>query len=429
MSSAPIQHDDNDHRDVLVAPYRPEGGKNATSIRESGSASGPRRPIYVSATRQHVGKTSTSLALISGLQKLFPNKVGYMKPVGQQCVDVVDPCGTSVSVDKDAALIKQHFGMNHIQYQDTSPVVIPKGYTRDFLDGKITSDEQRARIEQSYSRVADASDIVLCEGTGHCAVGSIVDACNAQVASWLGARMVLIANGGLGAAYDELELNRVLCEKYDVPIAGVIINKVKLDKIEQTREYLEKAFTRLDIPLLGYIPDRPFLGCPALADLERLFPGSSLVSGQAHRLRHYRVEDLNLVATSLNVFLKKLRQNPSRTLYVCHASRNDILLGFLMESQQRKSDDDWQAAMLVTGCEEFPISTQVLEIVTSMPNAPPVLMCQQTTRRVMSDIYGYTPKLNYDDSHRVQTTVQHYEPFIDFELLLDRVNDDSTASS
>ena len=39
------------------------------------------RPIYVAATKQHVGKTTVSLALMSGLTKRF-NKVGFIKPVG-----------------------------------------------------------------------------------------------------------------------------------------------------------------------------------------------------------------------------------------------------------------------------------------------------------------------------------------------------------
>jgi hypothetical protein len=32
--------------------------------------------------------------------------------------------------------------------------------------------------------------------------------------------MVLVANGGLGSAFDELELNRILCQHYNVRIAG-----------------------------------------------------------------------------------------------------------------------------------------------------------------------------------------------------------------
>lgn len=53
-------------------------------------------------------------------------------------------------------------------------------------------------IRDSFDEVSNASDVVLCEGTGHCAVGSIVNVNNAKVASMLGASMLLIANGGLG---------------------------------------------------------------------------------------------------------------------------------------------------------------------------------------------------------------------------------------
>jgi hypothetical protein len=38
--------------------------------------------------------------------------------------------------------------------------------------------------------------------------------------SQIGADMVLVANGGLGSAFDELELNRILCQHYNVRIAG-----------------------------------------------------------------------------------------------------------------------------------------------------------------------------------------------------------------
>jgi BioD-like phosphotransacetylase family protein len=408
--------------------------ESRNSSHNNDSNTSPRRPIYVAATRQNVGKTSVSLALMSGLIKRF-DKVGFMKPVGQVSLTVTDNDEKNYVVDKDAALIKQHFQLHHIAYSDTSPVLIPPGYTKDYLDGKITNEHQMAQIQRAFERVQASSAIVLCEGTGHCAVGSIVQASNASVANLLGARMVLVANGGIGAAFDELALNHNLCVANDVEIAGVVINKVKVEKYDQTKTYLQKVLhERWNIPLLGCIPDRPFLGCPALADLERLFPGSTLVSGSEHSLRHYSCQDMNLVAKSLNVFLKNLKKNPKRTLYVCHASRNDILLGFLMESQHRTYRDEgekWETAMVVTGCHEYPISKQVLDIVTSMESAPPVLLAPQPTRTVMEGIYNYTPKLNMADNSRVATTVAHYERYIDFDLLLERVGrvDDVTVSA
>jgi len=79
-----------------------------------------------------------------------------------------------------------------------SPVIIPRGYTKKYIDGKISFDDQVKEIDSAFSEVDKASDVVLIEGTGHCAVGSIVNVNNAKVANLLGASMLLIANGGLG---------------------------------------------------------------------------------------------------------------------------------------------------------------------------------------------------------------------------------------
>ena len=73
-----------------------------------------------------------------------------------------------------------------------SPVIIPRGYTKKYINGKITHQDQLDAIQKSFKNVSDASDIVLCEGTGHCAVGSIVGVNNSQVASMIGADMILV---------------------------------------------------------------------------------------------------------------------------------------------------------------------------------------------------------------------------------------------
>jgi dethiobiotin synthetase len=143
------------------------------TVKSSGEGPKNYSPIYVAATRQHVGKTTVSLALMSGLQQRFKGRVGFLKPVGQHSLTVTDIDGQQVNVDKDAALIKQHFQLDHLSYQHTSPVLIPPGYTRDFLDGLITSKQQTDLIQEAYKIIKGSCDVVLCEGTGHVAVGSI----------------------------------------------------------------------------------------------------------------------------------------------------------------------------------------------------------------------------------------------------------------
>lgn len=79
------------------------------------------RPIFVAATRQNVGKTTVSLALMSGLRKRF-GKVGFIKPVGQQHVPVTGSDGTELRVDKDVVVMKEYFGLDNIPYEHMSPV-------------------------------------------------------------------------------------------------------------------------------------------------------------------------------------------------------------------------------------------------------------------------------------------------------------------
>ena len=241
-----------------------------------------------------------------------------------------------------------------------------------------------------------------------------------------------MANGGLGSTFDELELNRILCLHHDVEVAGVVVNRVASEKYEQTRYYIEKAMQQnWGIPLLGCIPDRPFLGCPALVDLERLLEGSYLVATkECQKLKHYSVKDISLVATSMSGFLSNLRYNQDRTLYLCHSSRVDIMLGFLMEYRHMTKIEKkkWEAALVVCGTEEYDISDQVMEMYQSL-EAPPMLVCKQGTKQTMERILKYTPKHNNQDTHRLEIAVNHYEPYIDFDLLLERTGNSTTAAS
>lgn len=309
-----------------------------------------------------------------------------------------------------------------------SPVIIPRGYTKQYIDGQIDHHDQLKKVIESFHHVNNASDVTLIEGTGHCAVGSIVGVNNAQVASMIGADMVLIANGGLGSAFDELELNRVLCQHYNVRIAGVVINKVIPDKYDQTKEYMGKALKdRWGVPLLGVIPDRPFLGCPALMDLEKIFK-TELMTGKDLRFRHYNVTDINLVTTSLTRFLENLRDKPTRTLYICHITRDDLILGFMSEYQRRKAKgESFESALVVCGRKEkYEMIPEVRDMVVGLDGAP-VMIVPYSTHQAMSMIHKYTPKFNIDDKHRVETAVAHYEPYIDFDELMRRTSSSDSS--
>jgi phosphate acetyltransferase len=251
------------------------------------------KAVFVASTGQHIGKTTTCLGLVAGAEQLLgKGRVGFMKPVGQRHV-VVDG---GLKVDKDVVLFKDHFKLDKCAYSDMSPVVIPAGYTRDFLDGKITETEQIAAVERGFNAIASQHDFTVVEGTGHCGVGSIVNLDNARVASILGLSMVLVVNGGLGSAFDDLAINRLACAHHGVKIKGVIVNKVVPGKEDFIKDYFGRALKRWDVPLLGVVPDGPYLSQPSMLDFEELFK-SRVLSGREDILRHY--DSIILVSVSL----------------------------------------------------------------------------------------------------------------------------------
>ena len=169
--------------------------------------------------------------------------------------------GSDVRVDKDVQLMKEYFGLNHLRYEDMSPVLVPRDYTKRFIDGEVSSDDQTSKIQDAVKRVQETSDVLIYEGTGHVGVGAIIDASNADVARRLDADVVLVANGGIGSAFDELEVNRAVLKDKGVRLRGVVLNKVVPDKVEQVRDYVGRAIQeRWGVPLLGVVPDLPFLG-------------------------------------------------------------------------------------------------------------------------------------------------------------------------
>ena len=185
------------------------------------------------------------------------------------------------------------------------------------------------------------------------------------------------------------------------------------------------------IPLLGCIPDRPFLGCPALADLEKLFE-TKLLSGSEQRFRHYNVSDVNIVTTSLTRFLENLRERPARTLYICHITRDDLIVGFLGEYQRAKTstktdERGFEAALIVCGRKDkYDWSKEVKEMIAGHPGCP-IMAVEKTTHEAMREIHNFTPKLNIDDTNRVTIAVQHYEPYIDFDELTRRTTSSNSS--
>lgn len=362
------------------------------------------KSFFVAATGQNVGKTTTCLGLVAGLRKRHAS-VGFMKPVGQEHVQTEE----GISVDKDVALFKSYFQLLD-PYEEMSPVLFPRGFTRDYLDGKVDHAHLVSKIQSSFKAITKRNAVTVIEGTGHTGVGSIVDLNNAQVAAHLQCPLILVGSGGLGSSFDELTLNKTQCEKYGVRVAGVILNRVLQDKREMVLEYMSKALRRWNIPLLGCIPYDEFLSSPTMHDFEQLFQ-SELLTGKDHRLRHF--EHIRLVATSVEMYRSMILP---KQLLITPAGREDIILATLTRYWDVKisqPDADLEAGMILTG--KYPPKESILEQIRHAEI--PMLYAPVSSFAALKMINAYTAKIRKEDTQKIQEAVDVVGKHIDFQAL------------
>src|SRR5213593_2710968 len=229
--------------------------------------------VFIAATRQNEGKTTTSLGLLAAMQKCYP-RIGYIKPVGQRFVEIEEQ-----KMDEDTVLMDHVYQLN-CPLVDMSPIAVEPDFTRKYLQSSNNEALVR-KIQKAFDRVAWEKDFVLCEGSGHAGVGSVFDLSNARVAKLLGAKVIIITQGGIGKPIDEVALNQALFEKEGVEIIGVVLNKVLGKKIDYISDFARRGLKRRGLELLGVIPHERILSKPSI-ELIRDELKAELLSGPGH---------------------------------------------------------------------------------------------------------------------------------------------------
>ena len=248
------------------------------------------RQLFLAATGQNRGKTTACVGLLDGFRRRG-YRTGFSKPVGQRTMIINGEPG-----DEDAVLMKTIFDLPD-PYTAMSPIHIPRGFTKRYLGGDVVEDMEGPILEAQ--RYFVDHDIWLIEGTGHAGVGAVVGLSNARVASMLRAPTVIISEGGVGRPIDEIVLNASHFEAHGVPVAGAIVNKLRVDESPGIEKTLERGLALHGIPLLGVLPYKPILSSPTLdmvlrgvkgrvicpgPDLDRVIDGIAIGAMEPHHM-------------------------------------------------------------------------------------------------------------------------------------------------
>ena len=270
--------------------------------------------IFIAATRMNDGKTTTSLGLYSALND-GEKKIGYIKPVGQRFVDV-----NGEKIDEDSFLLTETFNVS-VPIQAMSPIVVDKDFTKNYLDDSASIYPKIVnRLCRSFDRAAYEKDYIIIEGTGHAGVGSVFDLSNAEVANILNAKVIIVASGGIGRPIDEIALNQALFEKAGADIIGVIINKVQSDKLDFIKHYCGQALEKMNLKLLGVIPENAKLSEPSLSQIIHEIKGECL-----NTTNNIQSKKIKKVIIGAKTGISTIDDIEEGTLIITSGDREDII--------------------------------------------------------------------------------------------------------
>jgi len=368
------------------------------------------KKIYVAATGQHVGKTTSTLGLVINLgERDF--RTGYCKPVGQEYLTV-----DGKVADKDAVLFSQVVGFDIIP-EIHSPVVLAQGATKQFLDDP-SHFHYPALLREAASQLEAANDIMVYEGTGHPGVGSVVNLSNADVAELLGAGIIMVVEGGIGRTIDRLHMSTALFREKNLPILGVIVNKVIPEKREEIEHYLSLKLGQMGMPLLGVVPYDRSLSFPIMETINQAVNGKVIIN--EHRLSN-RVEDI--IAGSL-VDVDEFNTFRNILLVVSYKRINEAVDKIHAIARMKKLQRSPLSGVIVTGDgrHENWYKLEDIHHPYLLDHEIPILTTVLDTYGSVVKISRIEVKINTRTPWKVKKAIALIKDHVNFDLLLERLD-------
>jgi len=133
---------------------------------------------------------------------------------------------------------------------EQAPLVFYQGFTRSFLKGdQNTSRWWLDKIAARIDELSQGRRVVVVDGVGFPAVGSIVGVDNADVAKASRAPVLLVCKSGVGEAVDTFSLNSTYFASKGVPVLGAVFNMGDVDGFnswDKCGEFIDLWFSKME---------------------------------------------------------------------------------------------------------------------------------------------------------------------------------------
>ncbi len=358
------------------------------------------RKVFVAATGQNSGKTTTSISLMYMARKKY-KRVGFIKPLGPKPT-VAD---NGMVADKDAALMAEVYGLTEDLHL-MSPVVLMPGDTQRLLDGELSGELIQQQMLSAIEELDRKYDFLIIEGAGHTGVGSVIGCSNARLARLAKAPVLMVTGGGIGNVVDAVHLNLALFEKEGASVRAILANKIVPNKREKTLQYLDLAFRAEPFKVIGGFNYQPILANPTLRRISHILDvelqGNQESSGQI-------VHHVQIGAASTQRVTELLKES---SLVIVTSSRDELLVT-LANIYNLQEYRHLLVGLVVPGVA--PISAVTQKILDR--SGIPYLRTPRTTASVFNTINDDVSKINAKDTQKIELIMQLADKRFDFDSI------------
>jgi len=358
------------------------------------------KKLFLSSIHQNAGKTTVAL----GLHKMFKEhrlKTTFIKPVGQQFVDV-----NQLSIDKDSYLMSEVYHCRR-HMKEMSPVTVGRGFTEKYVFNP-KKETLYKKIVNAFNKLTKGKEAIIIEGTGHAGVGSVIDFSNAEVAKILGAKVIIISEGGIGKSIDEIMLNKALFDLKGVEILGVIVNKVLPEKYKKIKRCLTQGLKNKNIPLLGVIPMEPLLISPTVAQIKEHLK-LKVLCGEENL--DSRIKNTIVAAMEPHNMIHYLGDS---TLVLLSGDRVDNIMVAVSSHLISKENRRLVSAMILTG--DLLPDEKIINMLKK--SQVPVLVAEQDTYTVAAKVEHLICKIQKTDKDKIAEATKLIKKNVDFANIL-----------
>jgi BioD-like phosphotransacetylase family protein len=355
--------------------------------------------LFVAATGQNSGKTTTSLSLLHLARKKY-DKIGFIKPIGPKLATL-----NGRLVDKDAALMAQVYGLeNYLEYM--SPVVLQPGTTKKVLEGELSPSDFEQKILTAVEVLDRASDFLIVEGAGHSGVGTVLGMSNAHIARLVDAPVMMVTGGGIGNVVDSVGMNAALFHQEGADIRAIVANKIIPEKREETLHYLDLAFRDSGIKVIGGFNYQPILANPTLRRISSVL-GLPIQGNREEDMRI--VHHIQIGAASTQRVVEIMQES---TLLLVTSSRDELLvtLANLYTLPEYRSKI---VGLIIPGVAPLSNITQKILDRSNIP----YMRTERTTTEIFLDVSEDVSKLTAEDIEKISLIQALAEKRFDFDFI------------